>query len=85
MLCRIRWCGSIHFLKRIGWVDENVKASIEDKERVAVLRAMEGAKRQPKPRLDTMFTDVYHKKPPHLARQEEELLQHLKRHNIPFE
>ena len=85
MLCRICWCGSINFLKRIGWLDENVKASIEDKERVAVLRAMEGAKRQPKPRLNTMFADVYHKKPPHLVQQEEELLQHLKRHNIPFE
>lgn len=70
------------FLTRIGWLDVNAKASIEDEERVAVLRAMEGAERRPKPRLDTMFVDVYHKKPPHLVRQEQELLNHLKRHNI---
>ena len=67
------------FLKRIGWMDENAVASIEDEERVAVLRAMEGAEARPKPRLDTMFTDVYHKKPPSLVRQEEELRLYLQR------
>jgi 2-oxoisovalerate dehydrogenase E1 component alpha subunit len=73
------------FLKGAGWMDNNAAASIEDEERVAVLRAMEGAEARPKPRLDTMFTDVYHEKPPHLVRQEEELRWHLKSHDIPYQ
>ena len=31
------------FLRQHGWMDDNAVASIEDEERVAVLRAMEGA------------------------------------------
>jgi 2-oxoisovalerate dehydrogenase E1 component alpha subunit len=73
------------FLHNVGWMDMNSKASIEDEERVAVLRAMEAAECRPKPKLDTMFTDVYYEKPANLVRQEKELLQHLKRHNIPYE
>ena len=73
------------FLHNVGWMDTNSKASIEDEERVAVLRAMEAAECRPKPKLDTMFTDVYYEKPANLVRQEKELLQHLKRHNIPYE
>jgi 2-oxoisovalerate dehydrogenase E1 component alpha subunit len=70
------------FLRHYGWMDDNAVASIEDEERVAVLRAMEAAEARPDPKLDTMFTDVYHTKPPHLIRQERELRGHLKRHNI---
>ena len=70
------------FLKHFGWLDDNDVASIEDEERVAVLRAMEAAEVRPGPKLDTMFTDVYHEKPPHLIRQEEELKRHLEEHNI---
>jgi len=70
------------FLKHFGWMDDNAAASVEDEERIAVLRAMEGAETRPDPKLDTMFEDVYHEKPPHLIRQEEELKRHLKRHNI---
>ena len=71
------------FLKRHGWADDDARASIEDEERVDVLRAMEAAENRPDPRLDTMFEDVYKEKPPHLVRQEEELRRHLRRHNIP--
>jgi 2-oxoisovalerate dehydrogenase E1 component alpha subunit len=70
------------FLRQYGWMDDNAVASIEDEERVAVLRAMEGAESRSDPKLDTMFTDVYNEKPPHLIRQEMELVAHLKRHNI---
>jgi len=73
------------FLKHFGWTDENDVASIEDEERVAVLRAMEAAEARPKPSLETMFEDVYYEKPPHLVRQEEELKRHLKEHNVPHE
>lgn len=70
------------FLRHCGWMDDNDVASIEDTERVAVLRAMEAAEARPRPKLDTMFTDVYCDKPPHLIRQEMELNDHLKRFNI---
>jgi 2-oxoisovalerate dehydrogenase E1 component alpha subunit len=70
------------FLRRMGWTDENEVTSIEDEERIAVLSAMEEAEKRPKPGLDMMFRDVYHEKPPHLVRQEEDLKRHMKRHNI---
>mmetsp|Transcript_473 Transcript_473/g.737 ORF Transcript_473/g.737 Transcript_473/m.737 type:complete len:560 (-) Transcript_473:129-1808(-) len=72
------------FLRHYGWMDDDAVALIEDEERVAVLRAMEAAEARPGPKLDTMFTDVYHEKPPHLLRQETELRQHLKRHDIVY-
>ncbi len=70
------------FLKHFGWMDDNTIASIEDEERVAVLRAMERAEARPDPKLETMFDDVYYEKPPHLVRQEEELKRHIKKYNI---
>mmetsp|Transcript_21106 Transcript_21106/g.32587 ORF Transcript_21106/g.32587 Transcript_21106/m.32587 type:complete len:148 (-) Transcript_21106:147-590(-) len=72
------------FLRHYGWMDDDAVSLIEDEERVAVLRAMEAAEARPGPKLDTMFTDVYHEKPPHLLRQETELRQHLKRHDIVY-
>ncbi|KAL7536949.1 hypothetical protein ACHAXR_007502 [Thalassiosira sp. AJA248-18] len=71
------------FLKHFGWMDDNTVASIEDEERIAVLRAMEAAEARPDPKLATMFDDVYHEKPPHLIRQEEDLKRHLKKYKIP--
>ena len=70
------------FLRQFGWMDDNISMAIEDEERVAVLRSMEAAESRPKPKLEHMFEDVYHEKPPHLIRQEEELTQHLKKFNI---
>ena len=70
-------------LKHFGWMDDNAVASIEDEERIAVLRAMEAAEERPKPKLESMFEDVYHEKPPHLIRQEEEMKVHLEKYNIP--
>ena len=70
------------FLKHVGWMDEGDAKRIEDEERVAVLRAMEAAEARPEPRLDTMFEDVYHEKPPHLICQEEELRIHIEKYNI---
>ena len=70
------------FLSHYGWMDDNAVASIGDEERAAVLRAMEAAEARPAPKLETMFTDVYNEKPPHLIRQERELRQHLGRHSV---
>lgn len=69
------------FLRRFGWIDDNVATSIEDEERIAVLRAMEAAEARPDPKIEHMFEDVYHEKPPHLVRQEEELNRHLKKYH----
>eukprot|EP00986_Skeletonema_menzelii_P011259 scaffold5759_cov135-Skeletonema_menzelii.AAC.2 len=66
------------FLSHYGWMDNNAVTSIGDEERAAVLRAMEAAEARPTPTLESMFTDVYHEKPPHLIRQEKELRQHLR-------
>jgi len=70
------------FLRRFGWMDDEIATSIEDEERVAVLRAMEAAESRPDPKLEHMFEDVYHEKPPHLIKQEQELMQHLEKFNI---
>ena len=70
------------FLRHFGWTDENDVATIEDEERIAVLRAMEAAEERPPPRIEAMFQDVYFEKPPHLVRQEEEMRRHMERHNI---
>ena len=69
------------FLKQYGWMDETAVAAVEDEERVAVLHAMSGAEARRKPNIDTMFTDVYHTKPPNLVRQELALKRHLKKHH----
>jgi 2-oxoisovalerate dehydrogenase E1 component alpha subunit len=66
------------FLKQCGWMDDNDVAAVEDEERSAVLRAMEVAEARLPPKIETMFTDVYHTKPPHLIRQEEALRRHLR-------
>lgn len=70
------------FLKQYHWMDDTSAAAVEDEERVAVLRAMEVAEARGKPKLETMFTDVYHTKPPHLIRQELTLKRHLKKYSI---
>jgi len=67
------------FLRQFGWMDDDVAATIEDEERIAVLRAMDGAEKRPDPDVKHMFEDVYHEKPPHLVRQEDELRGHLER------
>jgi 2-oxoisovalerate dehydrogenase E1 component alpha subunit len=70
------------FLKQYHCMDDTSAAAVEDEERVAVLRAMEVAEARGKPKLETMFTDVYHTKPPHLIRQELTLKRHLKKYSI---
>jgi 2-oxoisovalerate dehydrogenase E1 component alpha subunit len=67
------------FLRQFGWMDDDVAATIEDEERIAVLRAMDGAEKRPDPDVKHMFEDVYHEQPPHLVRQEDELRGHLER------
>jgi 2-oxoisovalerate dehydrogenase E1 component alpha subunit len=48
-----------------------------DKEKLAVLQAMEAAEQRPDPPLEALFEDVYEKVPLHLQRQEAQLRQHM--------
>jgi 2-oxoisovalerate dehydrogenase E1 component alpha subunit len=66
-----------NFLKLHGWLADDEEASISDEERVAVLKAIEGAERRPPPPLDSLFEDVYRDMPSHLAEQQAQLREHL--------
>lgn len=65
------------FLQKYGWLEENEANEMEMEERRNVIAAMELAERRPKPKLETMFEDVYHTKPAHLRIQERDLHEHL--------
>jgi len=50
---------------------------VRSQERKSVLDAMAKSEKKKPPSIDTMFTDVYAEKPPHLIEQEESLHRHL--------
>ena len=68
------------FLIKQGWMDDRTLAAIKDKERKAVLKALEAAEKRPLPKLETMFKDVYKDMPLNLLKQEESLQRHLKKY-----
>lgn len=68
------------FLEGRGWWSDADETALRDAERLAAITALEAAERKPKPPLSMMFEDVYKDKPPHLARQEAALHQHIRRH-----
>uniref|UniRef100_A0A7S2UAE3 2-oxoisovalerate dehydrogenase subunit alpha n=1 Tax=Attheya septentrionalis TaxID=420275 RepID=A0A7S2UAE3_9STRA len=68
------------FLENQGWMENEDFASIRDEERIEVIKAMTSAEQRPHPKLETMFQDVYHDIPPHLERQQEQLLSHMKKY-----
>ena len=68
------------YLHGRGWWTDTEETALRDAERLAVITALEAAERKPKPPLSMMFEDVYKEKPPHLARQEAALHQHLRLH-----
>lgn len=65
------------YLEDKKWWTKEQDAALREKERAAVLQAMETAEKKPKPPLEKMFDDVYETKPAHLLRQEQELLEHI--------
>lgn len=67
-----------NFMVSQGWWDENQEATLQERERAAVLQALEVAENRPKPPLHEMFEDVYEAKPQHLIQQEQELHEHVK-------
>ena len=66
------------YMESQNWWSEEQENELRDGERLAVLQALETAERKSSPSLDHMFEDIYKVKPPHLIRQEKELLQHIK-------
>jgi hypothetical protein len=65
-----------------GWWSDEQEQQLRDSERVEVLQCLERAERKPKPDIEELFNDVYAGPglPPHLARQREELLEHMAQH-----
>jgi TPP-dependent pyruvate/acetoin dehydrogenase alpha subunit len=51
------------------------EVAMRDRERMAVLRALEAAEKKRKPAMDEMFKDIYCDKPYHIAKQEEALIE----------
>lgn len=68
------------YMEQRGWWDADKERAVRDEERVAVIQAMEKAEKRAKPPLHEMFEDVYEKKPSHILKQEEELLEHIKKY-----
>lgn len=65
------------YMENKGWWDETKDVELRERERAAVLLALETAENKPKPPLDQLFEDVYESKPHHLVTQEAELLEHI--------
>ena len=65
------------YLERQGWWSQAKEEKLREVERANVLIALEKAEQKDKPLLDTMFEDVYEEMPPHLARQQQEMLAHV--------
>jgi 2-oxoisovalerate dehydrogenase E1 component alpha subunit len=69
-----------NFLTQHEWLNEEKAKEIRDEEKQAVIKAMNQAERKPRPKLDYMFTDVYHDMPPHLVEQQTQLHDHLSKY-----
>jgi 2-oxoisovalerate dehydrogenase E1 component alpha subunit len=65
------------YLESKGWWTKYQDVALREKERAAVMLAMETAEKKAKPALERMFDDVYAEKPAHLLKQEAELLEHI--------
>lgn len=65
------------YIESKGWWNEDQERVLRDRERLAVLQAMETAEKKAKPPLDEMFDDVFHQKPAHLLEQEKALHEHV--------
>ena len=62
------------------WWDETEEAHYRASTRREVLQSLDKASRKPKPGLSDMFTDVYDVMPSHLREQQQEVIEHVRRH-----
>lgn len=63
-----------------GWWEEGKEAELRQSIRKEVIKALEQASGVEKNAVDEMFDDVYDVLPPHLQRQQEEVLEYVRRH-----
>eukprot|EP00004_Rigifila_ramosa_P019377 TRINITY_DN4905_c3_g1_i2.p1 TRINITY_DN4905_c3_g1~~TRINITY_DN4905_c3_g1_i2.p1 ORF type:complete len:433 (+),score=95.76 TRINITY_DN4905_c3_g1_i2:97-1299(+) len=68
------------YLSHRGLWNEVMEHEFRDKVRLEVLDALRKAEPEKKPSLRMMFTDVYDTLPPHLQKQQQELVEHLDIH-----
>lgn len=66
-----------HFVKRLGYYSDADIRNIKEEERAAVIQALKKAEARPKPSRESLFDDVYHDVPSHLAEQRADLDKHL--------
>lgn len=66
-----------NYLVNSNWWDDYKEQNMKDRERFAVLNALETAENKPKPNITELFTDVYYQKPNHIIDQENELKKHI--------
>ncbi|KAK9845980.1 hypothetical protein WJX81_007528 [Elliptochloris bilobata] len=67
-------------LDAAGWWDDGREQALRQATRREVVAALGKAQRVPKASLDAMFADVYAEVPWHLAEQQAEVAEHLRRH-----
>lgn len=68
------------YMEDKGWWNAEQEVALRDRERLAVLKAMEAAEAKPKPPLQLMFVDVYAEKTDNIVQQEQELLEHISKY-----
>lgn len=68
------------FLISKNWWNDEEEQILRDAEKLAVLNALNAAEKKPKPGVETLFDDVYETKPQHLMKQENELMQHVRKY-----
>lgn len=73
------------FLERHGHLTAKDFASIEEREKLAVIDAMREAERKPKPSLKELFTDVYQEMPKSLQDQQSQLQEHLQKYGKHYQ
>ena len=67
------------FLEARGWWSSAQEAELVAAEKALVQRTIAEVEAKPKYPLEGLFTDVYKEMPQHLAEQEAEMMEHLKR------
>lgn len=67
-------------MESIGLWHDNEEKLMRKREREEVIRCLLIAEKRDKPLLSTMFSDIYEEKPPHILKQEQDLLKHVSKY-----
>jgi len=69
----------LHMVHKGWWSDEQEKEWMDQSKRL-VMEAFAKAEKRRKPKISEMFLDVYDEVPPHLAKQMEEMKEHIEKY-----